>query len=168
MLFITLITFIAIIICTITDIKDQKIYNNITGPLILIGMLNSLALSGIRGLFHSIISLLLALVIMFIINLFVQGLGFGDIKLFLGIACCLGLKFFIYNYIIASVLFIVKEMMFNFKENKERIKNTISHFKLLFMSQGQMNNKIIAQNQKIFAQYILIGYLITVAIFSFF
>lgn len=78
-------------ICSVHDVREQKIPNFITGPGIVSGLLLHLAAGGWTGLGHAAVAGLLAGGIFFVVYI-AGGMGAGDVKLMAAIGCIAGLS----------------------------------------------------------------------------
>lgn len=82
---------VAASVATITDIRDGKIYNWLTLPLLLLGPLVHFSMRGFAGVIPSILGIAGMIVILVVLNLVVgRGFGGGDLKLMVGLAGVVG------------------------------------------------------------------------------
>ncbi|HEC92294.1 MAG TPA: prepilin peptidase [Candidatus Atribacteria bacterium] len=91
-----------LLICGITDILYKKIYNIITFPAIVLGIIMNYTYNGIPGLIGSMIGLFIAGIIFFM--LFIWGaIGAGDAKLMIAIGAIVCVNY-IFDFILCSVI----------------------------------------------------------------
>ncbi|MEH6993014.1 A24 family peptidase [Neobacillus drentensis] len=92
-----------LIICVITDVKSRKIFNIITLPAIVTGLLYYLFTNGLEGFLFSgkgfIVGFLL-LIIPFIMG----GIGAGDVKLLAAVGSIKGAMFVFYTFFYAAII----------------------------------------------------------------
>jgi len=86
--------YVVIAVCAITDVMYGKIFNKITYPAIVLGLLINLAL-GMKHFQSAVIGMLVAFV-MFLIVFLIGGLGGGDVKLMTAIGAIKGYPFVMY------------------------------------------------------------------------
>lgn len=82
---------VTLLIASITDIKTRKIYNKLTYPMFLVGLVLHTITMGFAGLGDGFLAALLT----FVIGLFVMPFGWikpGDFKLFMVVAAFLGMR----------------------------------------------------------------------------
>ncbi len=89
-----ILLYAVIAVCAITDVMYGKIFNKVTYPAIVFGVLFNLFL-GIKHFQSSIIGLLVGF-ILFLIVFLIGGLGGGDVKLMAAIGAIKGYPFVIY------------------------------------------------------------------------
>lgn len=82
---------VLMIICGVTDIWNRKIYNFITFPFIIMGLLVNFYLNGYSGLLSSAGALGICFVL-FIILYITGGFGAGDVKLMMALGAIVGMK----------------------------------------------------------------------------
>jgi prepilin peptidase CpaA len=90
-----IILVIALGICFITDLKQQRIYNKVIFPAIIIALVLHLTASGFNGLKLSLLGFIAGLAVL-IIPYFLGGIGAGDVKLLATIGAIKG-SFFVFN-----------------------------------------------------------------------
>ena len=115
---------------------------------------------GFHGFLFSLKSMILVLLILFFVSLFIQGLGFGDIKLFMGIASCIGFAITLKTYIISLVLFILYEILFDRSKSFKKILNSIVYMKTLLFFGKTDNYEMIVQDTKPFSVFILVAFIV--------
>jgi prepilin peptidase CpaA len=122
---IDVIFLIVLVICFITDVREQKIYNKIVLPSILIAMVLNSWFYGFGGFKLSSLGFLTGLGIL-IIPYFFGGMGAGDVKLLAFIGAAKGVAFVInsaiYMAFVGGVISLVI-LIYN--------KQAISFFKLV-------------------------------------
>ena len=95
----TIISFI----CFITDIKYAKIFNKVTFPAMLLGLITAYSLFGVIGIKNSLYGLITGIIIYFPLALF--GLvGMGDVKLLGAIGSICGFYFIIKIFLLSSAI----------------------------------------------------------------
>ena len=87
-----------LIICTVTDLLYQKIYNLVLIPALLFALAYNLYISGWMGLSQSLLGLMIGLLIL-IVPFALGGIGAGDVKLLGFIGALKGAVFVIYSAI---------------------------------------------------------------------
>ena len=87
-----------LIICSVTDLLYQKIYNLVLIPALLLALVYNMHVSGWMGLRQSLLGLMVGLLIL-IIPFAVGGIGAGDVKLLGFIGALKGAVFVIYSAI---------------------------------------------------------------------
>ena len=157
-----IIMLIFVIAGTITDFKYKKVFNKITFPLMLIGMIGNTIIFGFSGLTNSILGLIIAFVVTQIATLFINNIGFGDLKLLMGIGACMGYEYFFSCYLIALVLLIFFNILINPNIVLNAAKNVKSLMTIMLMT-GERSKVCYEYKNKgvIFAPYILTGCILT-------
>lgn len=89
-----ILLYLVIAVCAITDVMYGKIFNKITYPAIILGLLINLLL-GKQAFQSSVIGMLVAF-ILFLIVFMIGGLGGGDVKLMTAIGAIKGYPFVMY------------------------------------------------------------------------
>lgn len=79
---------VIILIAAVIDIRDRRIPNALTLPLILFGFMINFIIQGSLGLYHSLLGLLLA-GLPFLMLYSVGAMGGGDVKLMMGVGSVL-------------------------------------------------------------------------------
>lgn len=117
---------IVLVICFITDIREQKIYNKIVLPSILMVLILNILYYGFDGLKLSFLGFLVGLGILLVPYLF-GGMGAGDVKLLAFVGAAKGITFVvnsaIYMAIVGGVVALVI-LIFN--------KSAVGFFKSVF------------------------------------
>jgi len=85
-----------LLVCTITDLKERKIYNMVVLPAFLLGFGCNIVIAGWPGLVQSTMGLLVGLAILFI-PFALKGMGAGDVKLLAAIGAIKGPVFVFYT-----------------------------------------------------------------------
>ena len=104
---IELIVILSLIISVITDIRYKKVLNKITFPLMGIGLVFNIFDKGLSGIAFRLLGLLTAFVFFMVTNILIKNIGFGAVKLLMGIGACLGWRDTLSIYILSllSLLF---------------------------------------------------------------
>ncbi len=89
-----ILLYAVIAVCAITDVMYGKIFNKITYPAILLGLVVNVFL-GMNSFQSSVIGMLVAFVL-FLIVFMIGGLGGGDVKLMTAIGAIKGYPFVMY------------------------------------------------------------------------
>ncbi|MCM1988191.1 A24 family peptidase [Oceanirhabdus seepicola] len=90
-----IILVLVLIICLITDVKEQMIYNKVIFPTLITVVPLHLILNGVGGLKSSLLGLLVGFSLL-LIPYFLGGIGAGDVKLLALIGAIKG-SFFVLN-----------------------------------------------------------------------
>jgi len=90
-------------ICTVTDIRQRKIYNVVTLPAMGVGLALSLVLGGLRSALQSAGGILVGFVIGLIL-VSIQALFGGDLKLLMALGSFVGPKAIIHIVLLGIVL----------------------------------------------------------------
>lgn len=122
-----IIFILVLIICFITDLKQQKIYNKIIFPSLALAVILNICNNGFTGLKASLVGFIIGLFILLIPYL-LGGMGAGDVKLLSLIGAFKG-SFFVLNTTIYMALIggIVALLIIIFQ------KQTINLIKSLFL-----------------------------------
>ena len=78
-----------LLVATVTDLQSRKIYNWLTFPAMLAGLVLNTVLGGLPGLEGSLLGFL-AGTLVFVVGFFIGGMGAGDVKLMAAIGLWLG------------------------------------------------------------------------------
>ncbi|HEY9723748.1 MAG TPA: A24 family peptidase [Oscillatoriaceae cyanobacterium] len=78
-----------VIIAMVTDLQTRKIYNWLTFPAMLVGLVLNIALGGVSGLESSLIGLA-AGSLLFVVGFLMGAMGAGDVKLMAAVGLWLG------------------------------------------------------------------------------
>lgn len=100
---IQVILFLALIACAVTEVRENKIYNVVTYPTILLGLGLNYARGGLPGLYFSLMGAGVGFMVYLMFYL-MKGLGPGDVKLGAGIGALKGTHFTI-EMILWSAIF---------------------------------------------------------------
>jgi len=92
-----------LIICTITDLKKRKIYNNVLFPGILAAIAIHTVLDGWHGIAAALLGLLAGLAILLIPYL-LGGIGAGDVKLLAFVGAAEGARFVLQASLYMAIL----------------------------------------------------------------
>ncbi|WP_235832546.1 A24 family peptidase [Acetivibrio mesophilus] len=126
---------ILILVALVSDIRHYKIRNRLTFPFMLIGLVTSLVLEGIPGLFESFIGIVAPFLLLFILYA-LRMLGAGDVKLFSAIGAVLGYKavLFIMAYsFLAGGVIAVMIVIIN-RNAKERFLHMFYYLRNVFLT----------------------------------
>lgn len=157
------ILLIALIISFYTDHKTQKIHNEVTFSLMGVGIIFNIINQGfLEGIKFSFIGIMVAFLSFMIVNIFVKNIGYGDVKLFMGIGACIGFKQALNIFILATFLFLIVHIIFNFKEVIESVKNVYVYgMKMLINKKIETLDFNQSKSKKeAYAGYILIAFII--------
>jgi prepilin peptidase CpaA len=107
------------LICAYTDLKVKKIYNVVTLPMILLGMIYHIAIEGGVGFLFSLLGIIVTLPLLLLFSL--RMLGAGDIKLFMALGAWWGmealLQIGLYSLMVAGIMaFVIMLLRGNVKE----------------------------------------------------
>ena len=91
-----------VIICLITDIREQKIYNKVLLPAFVIGLITNGVIHGFPGVTASLLGLLLGMALL-ILPFFAGGIGAGDVKL-MGVIGLLKGPLFVFHVFLATAV----------------------------------------------------------------
>ena len=87
-----IVLFLLLLICTVTDIRERKIYNKVLFPFLVLAFIVNGITGGWGGLGSTVIGTLVGLAILLIPYL-MGGMGAGDVKLLAVIGALMGAKF---------------------------------------------------------------------------
>lgn len=79
-------------LCLITDIRERKIYNIITLPALVAGLILNSSLNGVEGLVDSLKGIGIVLAVL-ILPFIMGGMGAGDVKLLMAVGALMGFTF---------------------------------------------------------------------------
>jgi prepilin peptidase CpaA len=99
----SIILFIVLAICVVTDLKERKIYNVVIFPSLLLAFLINGIEDGLSGLSHAGIGFLVGFGLL-LIPYFLGGMGAGDVKLLGLIGALKGASFVLYTAIYMGIL----------------------------------------------------------------
>ena len=143
------ITSILLFCSTITDLKERKIYNVLTFPCILIGLVFS-AITSISSLMLTLASLL----VLFALGL-TRKFGMGDLKLLMAVTSLNGLAIASGSFLFGCLVFAIGVALFmgaTFMVQITILKESVKERKL---------PKLSSKRKVCFAPFIAVGYLIT-------
>lgn len=143
---------IAMIICAVTDIRKHKIYNFVTFPLIIFGLIFGPDVLYVR---------ILWVLFLFILGMF-SIIGLGDIKLWMGMGTVMGVLNACYSMMAACIFFIAILSIF---DKKDRMI-IYTHLKNIMLNQKP--HMITDEKPKPFAPYMLAGFCAYNVIYFFF
>lgn len=89
-------------ICLITDIREQKIYNKVLLPALILGLAGNIIVNGFPGLQSSILGFLLGMGLL-VFPFFAGGIGAGDVKL-MGVIGILKGPVFVFQAFLATAV----------------------------------------------------------------
>lgn len=87
-----ILLFLLLAICTVTDVRERKIYNKVLLPFLIVSLVVNGLTGGIEGFTLSLLGLLAGFGILLIPYL-LGGMGAGDVKLLAVIGALMGAKF---------------------------------------------------------------------------
>ncbi len=130
-----LVCAIIILIAAYIDIRDRRIPNTLTLPLIVFGFLINLLIQGSSGLYYSFLGFLLA-GLPFLMLYSVGAMGGGDVKLMMGVGAVLQFQYtpsmlfytFVFGGLVATVM-IIKCHIQQKQEHGKMQKHGINPFK---------------------------------------
>jgi prepilin peptidase CpaA len=100
---VNIILVIVLVICFITDLKQQRIYNKVIFPSLIAVLIIHLTASGFSGLKLSIMGFTAGLAVL-IIPYFLGGIGAGDVKLLATIGAIKGSSFVLNTALYMAVI----------------------------------------------------------------
>jgi len=116
------ILIVATLYCVYTDIKERKIKNYITFPLMGIGLIYNVCIAGLSGAWFSLKGILLSAILTLPLSL-VGGFGMGDVKLFMAIGSVKGFVFSLGTIIYSLFTSVLLSLLFKPREFFKVIKN---------------------------------------------
>lgn len=118
------ILFIVLIICLVTDLRKQKIYNKVIFPALVAAILFQAVIHGLSGLKLSLLGFTTGFAIL-LIPYFMGGFGAGDVKLLALIGALKGSQFVINTAIYMALIggLIALIIIITHKETLNVIKN---------------------------------------------
>jgi len=148
-----------LVVATYTDIKETKIKNNVTYPLILIGLITSTYIFGLNGFLSSLGGITISLLVVSLIPGFRH--GGGDIKLAMGISSFLGMSkimYFLFIWFLLSILICNIKLIRS--KGIRNFKNTLLNE---ILTLGEIEEDI---ERTLGAPIILAAYIITIICFK--
>jgi len=97
-------TCVVLIISVFTDVRDGKIYNAVTLPFALLGLILNAISKGLPGVLFSLAGLALGLALFFLSALLGRILGAGDCKLFAAVGALQGPRFLLWAILFTLVI----------------------------------------------------------------
>lgn len=94
---------LALVISFITDIKERKIYNIVTFPTIIVGLIYHTVTNGWDGFLLSFLGLLVGFGLLFIPYV-LGGIGAGDVKLLAAIGALKGTYFVFQSFFLIAIV----------------------------------------------------------------
>ncbi|MEO6909225.1 MAG: A24 family peptidase [Abditibacteriaceae bacterium] len=117
-----------IVICAITDAKEHKIYNKVTFPVMLAGILLNAAFAGWHGLIWGLLGWLVGMAIQWVPFM----LGFakaGDVKLLAAVGALKGWFFCTFGFLFGAIAFGVLMIPWLARDNKlKSVGNNIKNY----------------------------------------
>nr|WP_287412433.1 A24 family peptidase [Pseudodesulfovibrio sp.] len=132
-LLISTVLAVALIIATITDIKNQRVYNWLTFPVILAGFATHTVFGGVEGLKFAAGGFALGFIAM-AIPYFIGVMGAGDVKLMAGVGAWLGFSSTLTAFLftcIAGGIYALGVLAFDRKVFKAVLSNIANTFTVL-------------------------------------
>ncbi|MEA3321956.1 MAG: prepilin peptidase [Bacillota bacterium] len=122
---INVVLFIVLGISVVTDLRKRKIFNVITLPAILFGLIYNTYQAGLEGLYFSSIGLLIGFFLLFI-PFVLGGMGAGDVKLLAAIGAMIGGELVFQSFLYTALIGGIFAMVILLKNNRLLffIKNT--------------------------------------------
>lgn len=159
---IELIIVLSLVISIITDFKYKKVLNKITFPLMGVGLVFNIFDKGLNGIGFSLLGLLTAFAFFMVTNILIKNIGFGDVKLLMGIGACLGWRDTLSIYILSLLSLLALSLILKPKQIIKAFKKNYALFTRIFINK-KLEYVNFEDNKEtfIFAPYIAIGYCIT-------
>lgn len=146
--------------CVYTDIKNRKIRNYITFPLMGIGIIYNVYLNGLDGLLFSLKGLFISGILAAFLFAF-KGLGMGDVKLFMGIGSIKGSVFTASVLVFSLFSSIILSFLINPKRFIKAVRNVYEMVKgVLYRNPYLLTEKDSALTVA-YAVHIMVGLIIT-------
>jgi len=121
------------VVASITDLKDSKIYNWLTLPVIILGLVLNVIFGGWDGLIHSLLGIALGCGFL-ILGFFWGGIGAGDIKMMMGVGAVGGVEFVVFVFIYSIFLGAAYSLIILIKKRKlGNLFKNLKHFFLMFL-----------------------------------
>lgn len=114
---INVVLFIVLGISVVTDLRDRKIFNIITIPAILFGLIYNTYQAGLEGLYFSSIGLLIGFFLLFI-PFVLGGMGAGDVKLLAAIGAMIGGELVFQSFLYTALIGGIFAMVILLKKNR--------------------------------------------------
>lgn len=149
---------IALCYTTYTDIKYHKIYNKITFSLMFLGIVFNTVLYGTYGFTQSLIGIITGFLLLISATIFIKGIGFGDVKLLMGIGALKGYGYVLDLFFFALFICILYQLIARRKDALCAIKTSFMVvFNLLFHKEIQQLDFNCTRYKFIFGPFIAIG-----------
>jgi prepilin peptidase CpaA len=142
-----------------TDVRERKIKNYVTFPMMAAGLIYNVIVSGLKGLVFSLVGMLVIGALTAVMAM-MKGFGMGDVKLFMGIGAITGWRFAVTVFVYSIFSSVIVSFLISPKAFIKGIRNLIDMFKYVICFRSAPDFEIEASAKTIaFAVHILVGIL---------